>query len=45
MMNQITLIKGILLVVQMCCLYRVLKHDEVWLVPLQMLIACAAMCF
>ena len=45
MMNQILLIKGVLCVVQMFCLYRVLKNDEIWLVPLQALIACVAMCF
>lgn len=45
MMDRKLLIKGVLCVVQMFCLYRVLKHDEVWFVPLQVLIACVAMCF
>jgi hypothetical protein len=37
------LIKCLLCVIQLVCLYQVLKNDKTWLCPLQLLIAVVAM--
>ena len=42
--SNMQMVKGIVCVIQLICLYHVLKHDRTWLVPIQVLIACAAIC-
>lgn len=37
------LFKAFLCVIQLVCLYQVLRYDKTWLCPLQMLIAVIAM--
>ena len=38
------LFKGGLCVIQLVCLYHVFRHDRMWLIPIQMIIAFLAMC-
>lgn len=37
------LIKLFLCVIQIICLYHVIKHERAWLVPIQLLVAIVAM--